>query len=89
MVQTYWLIGGVLAGSLAVLTVVWFFFGTCPGEQPDYDKIRGWRDRKAEATSYFEMMDYRDSIEEELEKGRDETPYQRFAAGGGREPVRD
>ena len=65
---------------VAVVSVVWFFFGSGPGEQPDHTKIAGWRARKAEATSYSEMQEYRDSIEEELEKGRKqgETPFRRL-----------
>ncbi|HEX5270580.1 MAG TPA: hypothetical protein VFW33_08850 [Gemmataceae bacterium] len=70
----------VVAGGVLLIVVLWFFFYTSPPEQPDYDKIRGWRARKAEATSYSEMQEYRDSIEEEHEKGskRGETPYQRL-----------
>jgi hypothetical protein len=76
--QNYWGIGTVIVALAAVITVVWFFFGTWSSEQPDYNKIAGWRAKKAEASSYSEMQDYRDSIEEELEKGREETPYQRL-----------
>jgi hypothetical protein len=60
--------------------VHWFFFGTGPGEGPDHAKIRGFREWKAQATSYFEMQEWRDAIEEEYEKGgrKGETPWQRL-----------
>ena len=68
----------VLAFFAAVLIGVihWFFFDTGPGERHDQGTFAGWRDRKAQATSYSDMQEYRDSIDGE-DKDRS-TRFQRF-----------
>jgi hypothetical protein len=78
--ESYWISLGVLLLLVVILFVHWFFFDTGIREQPDYDKIRGYRDWKAQSSSYSEMQEWRDAIEEELEKGRKkgETPWQRL-----------
>lgn len=77
--QTYWLIGGVLAGSLAVPRLSGSSSAPARVSSRITTRSEAGGTGKRRPPSYFEMMDYReDSIEEELEKGRDETPYQRL-----------
>lgn len=47
-VNTYWAIGGAALLLGAVIAAAWFFFGTGPGEEPDHEKIMGYRAYKAQ-----------------------------------------
>jgi hypothetical protein len=74
--ELLWCVGGAFLLFVVGHALYWFFFDTGPGERPDQSTFAGWRDRKAEATSYWEMAEYRDSIEGNRETR--ETPFRRL-----------
>jgi hypothetical protein len=49
---------------VAFVAAVWTFVDDKEDGATDHSPDPGWRDRKAEATSYWEMAEYRDSIED-------------------------
>ncbi len=60
-----WVLVGAVVGGVVFVVLTCIFVKDEPDDDVGvHNPDPGWRDRKAQATSYWEMAEYRDSIED-------------------------